>query len=89
MKSSWNTIPFNGPSAVGFAVYKKYFGEGAERIVRKMTEVNVTGEPVGPLLVAKERLYWHKNEGAEHLEHWHKNLIKTQCVASKLALRFN
>jgi hypothetical protein len=89
LKSSWNTIPFNSPSAVGFAVYKKYFGEGAERIVCKMTEINATGEPVGPLLVAKEPLYWHKNEGAEHLEHWHKNFIKTQCVASKLALRFN
>ena len=89
LKGSWTTLPFSDPSAVGFAVSKKYFGEGAERRVRKMTEVDAHGDPVGPALVAKEGLYRYSKGGIKHQERWHKKFIKTQCTASKLAMRFN
>ena len=72
-KGKWETIPFaEKHSAVGFAVGKKYFGEGAERVVYKMTEVNARKEAVGPALVAKESLYQHKKLDAYYLERWHK-----------------
>ena len=88
-KASWTPLPFSDPSAVGFAVSKRYFGEGAERIVSKMAEVNAHGEPVGPALVAKESLHRIWKRDAQHQERWHKNFIKTQCTASKLAVKFN
>ena len=43
--------------ATGIAVKKEYFGEGAERIVYEMYEVDKFGQPVGEPLVAKESLY--------------------------------
>ena len=89
-KGKWETIPFaEKHSAVGFAVGKKYFGEGVERVVYKMTEVNARKEAVGPALVAKESLYQHKKLDAYYLERWHKIFIKTQRKASTLAGKFN
>eukprot|EP01035_Chromulina_nebulosa_P026959 gene26959-35373_t len=89
-KGKWEMIPFaEKHSAVGFAVGKKYFGEGAERVVYKMTEVNARNEAIGPALVAKESFYQHKKQDACHLERWHRTFIKTQRKASTLAGKFN
>ena len=50
---SWKTQPLHSPYAAGVAYRKKYFGEGAERLVAKFREVNIHDNFVGPLLVAK------------------------------------
>ena len=88
-KGKWETIPFADHTAVGFAVSEKYFGEGAERIVYKMTELDAKTHAVGPALVAKESLYKQKKQDACHLEKWHRIFVKTQRRAFKLAEKFN
>ena len=45
---------FVSPKAVGFAVKKKIFGEGADRIVREFREVHRHGIFVGPPMVGKK-----------------------------------
>lgn len=67
-KGKWETIPFADHTAVGFAVSEKYFGEGAERIVYKMTELDAKTHAVGPALVAKESLFKQKKQDARYLE---------------------
>jgi len=85
----WKPVAFIHPNATGFAIRKKYFGEGAERIVYHMIEVNSEGAPVGEPLVAKESLWKHKKQDEFHLRKWHKVFVRTQQNASKYAVKFN
>ena len=85
----WNEIPFHHPDATGVAVHRKAFGEGAERIVFKMTEINDAREPVGMELVAKASLYKHQVSGLVYLQRWYKTFVKTQMKAFTLARKFN
>jgi hypothetical protein len=85
----WKYVDFLNEQAVGFAVGKKYFGEGAERIVFKMTEIDRYNKPVGIPLVAKESLYKEKRQDLMHQKRWHKTFVKTQMKAANLAKKFN
>ncbi len=40
-------MPFLNPKATGIAVKKGYFGEGAERIVHELSEIDQYDKPVG------------------------------------------
>lgn len=75
--SSWKRCDNLHPEAVGIAVSKKYFGEGSERIVYEMLEVDRTGNFVGIPLVAKESLYMQKKQDLESLCAWHKIFLNS------------
>jgi hypothetical protein len=46
-------VPLYDPAAVGIAVKKRFIGEGAERVVYEMTEIDANTKPVGQPLVVK------------------------------------
>ena len=87
--SDWESVRLANPAAVGFAVRKKFFSEGAERIVFQMTEINAKYEAVGMPLVAKISLYKHKQMDGKFLERWHRRFAITQREAAKLARKFS
>ena len=87
-RPTWKECPML-PDAGGIVVGKKYFGEGAERIVYLMSEINQKGEFIGPSLVAKESLYQHRKQDLAHLRQWHKGFLRTQMRAAILAEKFN
>ena len=78
---------FLDEKAAGIMVKNCYFGEGAERIVYEMTEVDENGVPVGIPLVAKESIYEINNTRGR--EDFHLNFLKTQKAAGNLAKKFN
>lgn len=84
----WVDIPFFHSSARGAALRTHYFGEGAERLVRKFREVAPDGTFVGPLLVAKESRFQLDVENAD-LIRFHRNFSATQTRAKDLADVFN
>ena len=87
-RPKWLDRPFLSDKAVGFAVKKKMFGEGAERIVFEMTEIDASSKPVGIPLVAKDSKYVNVNAGrSRHV--FHKIFIETQMKASNLATKFS
>eukprot|EP01041_Mallomonas_annulata_P009129 gene9129-18910_t len=88
-RAEWKPCAFLHPQAVGVAVSCNYFGEGAERIVYRMSEVDRFGQPVGEPLVAKESLYKQKRNDLEHLRKWHKTFVKIQMKSKSLANKFN
>ena len=75
--------------SAGIAVGKKYFGEGAERIVFLMSEIDWSGEFIGPSLVAKESKHDQKEQSSESMRKWHQTFMKTQRRAEILATKFN
>ena len=42
---------------MGFAIKKKFIGQGAERVAFLMYEIDKNNQPVGNALVAKDSLY--------------------------------
>jgi hypothetical protein len=50
-------MPFLNSKAVGITVKKGYFGEGAERIVHELSEIDNENNLVGLPLVAKSSKY--------------------------------
>ena len=86
-RPEWKQQALVCATAVGFAVKKKIFGEGAERIVYEMTEIDAAGNPVGEPLVAKDSKYLVK-QGTQR-GHFHKMFIATQSKAANLARKFN
>ena len=78
---------YQHPNAKAFAVEKKYFGEGAERHVFHMTEIDKHLKPVGKRLVAKESV-WVLKEKKDPQE-FHETFIKTQMKALSMAKKFN
>jgi len=85
----WMRAPLQAHGATGVAYRKKYFGEGAERIVAKIRELNSAGLFVGPLLVAKESRFQLDYTNATDIRVFHKVFCETQGRASKLAVIFN
>lgn len=87
----WVPAPFESAAGVGVAVRKSYFGEGAERLVRKLREVDASGAFVGPLLVAKEgRFQSDMNQLAgSGAVAFHRTFCDTQTRAQNLAHVFN
>ena len=75
-------------NSVGIAVGKKYFGEGAERLVFLMSEINMDGEFIGPPLVAKASRH-EQIPNLDSLRKWHKTFMRTQMRAAIYATKFN
>jgi len=78
-------ISFQHPKAVGFAVKKKYFNKGAERLVFECTEVDIKAIPIGRPLVAKISLF---HNDVQQLD-FHKISGITQREAFRVANKFN
>ena len=77
--------------AAGVAMRRKYFGEGAERLVAKFREVGRDGLFVGPKMVAKESRFAQDMAGQRggDLLAFHKVFCVTQARAARLAEAFN
>jgi hypothetical protein len=74
------------PDAVHVAVCKWSIGEGSERLVSKMSEVDQMGRFIGPALAVKESLFELKMRDTRR---WHRVFISTQMKAATLARKFN
>jgi len=70
------------------AVRKKYFGEGAERIVRTFREVDKGKKFVGESMVAKESRFVLPEDGSES-QKFHEMFCQSQTQARHLANKFN
>lgn len=81
----WVDSPYLSSTTVGVAMRQKYFGEGAERLVRKFREFDLEGNFVGPLLVCKESRFTTDN----NLRTFHLTFCETQTRAARLAATFN
>lgn len=75
------------PSADGIRVKKNHFGEGAERIVYEMMEIDTAGQSVGVPLVAKDSK--HLLLDRRDARDFHFSFMKTQHKASNRAKKFN
>ena len=64
------------------------FGEGAERIVSKFREFDVTGKFVGPWMVAKQNRFIDDENDEDHAQ-FHRSFCSTQQTAGRIALKFN
>ena len=81
---------FHSPEAVGVAFKHRWFGCGAERLVKEFREVRADGMFVGPLLVAKDTKYVRRSKELHQDEKdFHKVFCKTQGKAQKYATIFN
>lgn len=78
--AGWATVGFATPGAAGVALTECFFGEGAERLVRRFREIDAEGKPIGPALVAKDN---------RDLKEFHKAFCKTQLRAQDFARVFN
>jgi hypothetical protein len=83
------TSRFQHSDAVGIAVRRDYFGEGAERIVFELTEIGADGIPIGKSLVAKDSKYLRKKSSKRGEEDFHKVFLTTQMKAANFADKFN
>eukprot|EP00798_Chlamydomonas_sp_ICE-L_P020461 gene20461-27250_t len=76
----------------GIAMKKMIFGEGAERMVRKLRELAPDGITlIGPQLVAKEGRYTEDvdHRGLADRRQFHKVFCQTQQTAQRMAVAFN
>lgn len=91
-KDGWHPVPrkyiFSSSEATGVALKKRFFGEGAERLVREFREVGKDGKFIGEAMVGKESRFI-TSDGNEDLKEFHKTFCKTQKLAQKLARVFN
>lgn len=92
----WVSFPtkhtFHDPRAAGVAIKNTWFGEGAERLVKEIREIDSHGKFVGPAMVAKDSKYIHTFEHCDKLEvekDFHKRFIKCQRIAEMCAKYFN
>eukprot|EP00752_Nemacystus_decipiens_P007214 g6457.t1 len=85
--SPWVSVDLFSEEADGIAIRSKALGEGAERLVFGLQELNLkSGLFVGPKMVAKES----RHVGAENLKiSFHHSFAMTQLTAERIAVRFN
>eukprot|EP00111_Clytia_hemisphaerica_P010941 TCONS_00032060-protein len=81
----WEEKPLMNKSAVGISFNNQPFGEGAERIVYQLCEINQYGKKVGENLVAKDE----KFQGSYEYLQYHESFCKTQRISQNLAKKFN
>lgn len=82
----WETMDMLTEKAVGFAVSKHLLGNGVERRVHEMFEVDYLNRPVGVPLVAKCSRYVEDDSDEFRFQ---ESFVKTQSKAQRLAERFN
>ena len=75
----------NGASGVAHA--KNYFAGGAERVVFYASEIDATGCPIGPNLVAKQSVYEEEQQQKSH--QYHETFCRKLSEADALAHLFN
>ena len=80
---------FHSPHAVGIAIKKRWFGEGAERLVKEFREVDASGKFVGPIMVAKDSKFVLDSHAPDASKEYHKRFCMTQLKAQKYAELFN
>ena len=87
----WFKIPPIHDQSVGVALNMRFFGEGAERLVREFREIGPDGYFVGPRLVAKESRFQADvaNLDRKDIINFHKAFCDTQTRAQGLAKVFN
>ena len=85
---AWVEAPAITPGAVGVAMRRTVFGEGAERMVRKFREIGRDGVFVGPKMVAKESRFVEDLRSRDLIK-FHEVFCKTQAQAQSLAEMFN
>ena len=75
---AWVEAPAITPGAVGVAMRRTVFGEGAERMVRKFREIGRDGVFVGPKMVAKESRFVEDLRSRDLIK-FHEVFSKTQA----------
>lgn len=72
------------------SIKEEIFGEGAERIVRKVRFLDESENCIGPTMVAKESRFI-ENHGKTYEEQmdYHREFMRTQDIASDFAKKFN
>jgi hypothetical protein len=92
-RSGWLTYRvediFRSKSAVGVAFKNRWFGEGAERLVKEFREYDTNLKFVGPAMVAKDSKYIINKDDKNDEREFHRVFIKTQQKAQQLAEIFN
>ena len=92
-KDGWKPVPirfmFSSPDATGVALKKRFFGEGAERLVREFREVGKNGKFLGEPMVGKESRFIKDDKENLDSKEFHKVFCKTQKLAQRLARVFN
>jgi len=71
------------------AMKKSVFSEGAERMVYKFRFLDSSDHFTGPKMVAKESRFVDVNTDYENRLSYHREFMRTQAIASKMALKFN
>eukprot|EP00121_Abeoforma_whisleri_P010617 Awhi_evm1s9794 len=84
--AKFENIKFLSSNASGFAIKKKFFGEGAERVVFDFQEIDDNRNLIGPPLCAKKN---PKDEMSGRQLEFHINFALTQRQAKRLARKFN
>jgi len=85
-KWEYPEVVFNDSKAVGVAVRENIFGEGSERAVRRVREIDANGKFVGPELVGKESLFV---ENTRDYTSFHRTFFIVQQLAKRMAAFFN
>ena len=85
----WSTMQKHiQQDAIGVAMKKQIFGEGAERMVRKFREFDVRRKFVGPWMVAKQSRFVEDENDADH-KMFHRSFCSTQLTSEYIAKKFN
>ena len=71
------------------AVKNEIFGEGAERIVRKVHFIDERGFYIGTPMVAKESRFVASEDNYEQSMSYHREFMRTQNIANDFAEKFN
>ena len=82
----WKRRALLHPKAAGITFSNDPFGEGAERLVYQLREMDTNGKFVGSPLVGKDSKYV---EDLDQTRNFHFSFCKTQKIAANLAKRFN
>lgn len=85
-KWEYPEVVFNDSQAVGIAFKESIFGEGRERAVRRVREIDADGDFVGPTLVGKESLFV---EDTHDDVSFHRTFFIIQQLAKRMATFFN
>ncbi len=75
--------------AIGIAMRRRFFGEGAERLVAKFREVGPGGAFVGGAIVAKESRFLQDLAHGRDIREFHRVFCVAQGRAARLAEAFN
>jgi len=80
-----NTVP-----SFSVAMKETIFGEGAERIVRKLRYLDKNNNFIGPKMVAKESRFIDPTGSTYNVKRaFHANFMRTQALAAEFATKFN